>query len=178
MLVYPPSEDSELLLEVALKEVREDDEVLEVGVGSGFVSSRLIGKCKSVIGTDISPFAVKEAKSKGLEVVRTDIARGLRKKFSLILFNPPYLQLEDFEKCGDWIEKAIDGGKYGIEIILKFLEQVGEVMDDESRIILILSSTNSPHIMEKPESEFLIEVIGRKKMFFEELFALKLKKKK
>lgn len=41
MKVYEPSEDSELLLEAALDEIGGEDEVIEIGVGSGFVSEKL-----------------------------------------------------------------------------------------------------------------------------------------
>ncbi len=173
--VYPPAEDSELLLEAALKEVVEEDDVLEVGTGSGFVASQLIGKCRLVIATDISPFAVKEAKKKGLEVVRTDLARGIKKKFTLILFNPPYLELEKEERKGDWLEKAIDGGKHGIEVAARFLDEVEEVLAENGRIILIASSLNTPHIFKEIEKKgFKFEIMAKKKLFFEELYALKL----
>jgi release factor glutamine methyltransferase len=172
--VYPPSEDSELLLDAALKEIRREDEVLEVGVGSGFISSQLLDKCKLVIATDISPFAVKEAKSRGIEVIRTDIARGIRKKFTLILFNSPYLELEEFEKRSDWFEKAINGGKNGIEVILRFLDEIGELLAKNGRIILVVSSLNANVFEEIENRSFKFKIIGRRKLFFEELFALRL----
>lgn len=174
--VYPPSEDSELLLEAALKEIKMEDDVLEVGVGSGFVSSQLVGKCKSLLGTDISPLAVKAARKKGIEVMRTQFARGIRKKFSLILFNPPYLELEDNEQKGeDWLKKAIDGGKHGMETIFKFLSEVKDVVAPDGRIILIITSNNFPYIEDDIEKHgFSYENLVKKRVFFEELYALKL----
>ncbi len=173
--VYPPQEDSELLLEVALKEMRRDDDVLEVGVGSGYVSERLKDKCKFLLTTDISPYAVKMAKEKGLNVVRTDLAKGIRKKFTLILFNPPYLELDDRERTGDWLEKAIDGGKHGIEVMVRFLDSVREVLAENGRIILIVSSLNVPRIFEEIEKRgFEFEIVAKRKIFFEELYALRI----
>ncbi|HIP25445.1 MAG TPA: methyltransferase domain-containing protein [Archaeoglobus profundus] len=175
MNVYPPQEDSELLLETALMEIKKDDEVLEVGVGSGYVSEKLKDKCKFLLATDISPYAVKEAKKKGLNVVRTDLVKGIRKKFTLILFNPPYLELDENEKTGDWIEKAIDGGKHGIEVMVRFLDEAKEVLADNGRIILIVSSINIPRIFEEiKKRDFKFNIIKKRKLFFEELYALKL----
>ncbi|HIP62781.1 MAG TPA: protein methyltransferase [Archaeoglobus profundus] len=175
MNVYPPQEDSELLLETALMEIKKEDEVLEVGVGSGYVSEKLKDKCKFLLATDISPYAVKEAKRKGLNVVRTDLVKGIRKKFTLILFNPPYLELDESEKTGDWIEKAIDGGKHGIEVMVRFLDEVKEVLADNGRIILIVSSINIPYIFEEIKKRgFKFNVVNKRKLFFEELYALKL----
>ncbi len=173
--VYPPAEDSELLLETALKEVREDDEVLEVGVGSGFVAERIKEKCRFLLATDINPYACKVVKEKGIDVVRTDLVKGIRKKFTLILFNPPYLELDEVEKKGDWIEKAIDGGKGGIEVICRFLDLVREVLDERGRIILIVSSFNVPHVFEEIEKRgFMWKIVAKRYLFFEELYALKL----
>ena len=173
--VYPPAEDSELLLEVALKEVKEDDEVLEVGVGSGFVAERLKEKCMFLLATDINPFACKIVREKGIDVVRTDLVKGIRKKFSLILFNPPYLELDENERRGDWLEKAIDGGKGGIEVICRFLDSVKYVLADNGRIILIVSSFNVPHVFEEIERRgFRWKIVAKRYLFFEELYALKL----
>ena len=108
-MIYEPAEDSELLLEVALREVREEDEVVEIGAGSGFVAERLRGKCRFLLTIDISPHDVKELRKKGLDVVRTDIARRIKKKFSLILLNPPYVELEDHLRKGYWLDVAVDG---------------------------------------------------------------------
>lgn len=173
--VYPPSEDSELLLECALREIKHVDDVLEVGVGSGFVAERLRDKCRFLLATDINPFAVKIAKKKGIEVVRADLVRGIKKKFRLILFNPPYLELDESERRGDWIEKAIDGGKHGVEVICRFLDLVGDVLAEDGRIILITSSFNTPQIFKEIESRgFKWEIVAKRYLFFEELYALKL----
>ena len=176
MHIYPPSEDSELLLEIALKEVRVEDDVLEVGVGSGFVSERIKSKCRFLLATDINPYALRTTKKKGIEVIRTDLVKGIKKKFTLILFNPPYLELNEIEKKGDWLEKAINGGKEGIEVICKFLDCVRDVLAEGGRIILIVSSFNTPKIFEEIEKRsFRYEIIGRRKLFFEEIYALKIK---
>ncbi len=174
--VYPPSEDSELLLEVALNEVKPNDYVLEIGVGSGFVSEKIKDKCRFLLATDINPHAVKISRERGIEVIRTDLCRGIKGKFSLILFNPPYLELKDFEKKGDWMEKAIDGGKRGMEVICNFLDIVRDVLKENGRIILIISSYNIPDIFEEIKKRgFRFEIIGERKLFFERIYALKLR---
>ncbi|MBP9009300.1 MAG: methyltransferase, partial [Methanospirillum sp.] len=74
---------------MAQAEVKPDDIVLEVGTGSGYVASS-IQDCRMVVATDINPHAVLSAHERGIQVVRTDLIAGLRRIFSLILFNPPY----------------------------------------------------------------------------------------
>ncbi|MCX8172833.1 MAG: methyltransferase [Archaeoglobaceae archaeon] len=174
-MIYEPAEDSELLLETALREIKQDDEVLEVGAGSGFVAEKLLGKCRYLIVTDISPFAVKLLRNKGLDVVRTDIATGIKKKFTLILFNPPYLELEPELKRDLWQDCAINGGKGGLEVIKRFLDSIWDFMDKKGRAILIISSLNAPAFFEELKSRGLnFEILAERKMFFEKIFAIKI----
>lgn len=174
-MIYEPAEDSELLLEAALKEIKPEDEVIEIGAGSGFVAERLKKKCRYILTTDISPYAARELRRKGLDVVMTDIARGIRKRFSLALFNPPYVELEDELKRGDWLDVAIDGGRKGIEVIRKFLDSLDEIMDDGGRAILIASSQNEPEVFDLIRDKGMeYEIIGEKEVFFERLYAIKI----
>ena len=176
-MIYEPAEDSELLLNAALKEIRRDDAVIEIGVGSGFVSERLKDKCGFLLATDISPYAVKEAKKRGIEVVRTDLAKGIKKKFSLVLFNPPYLELEEDLKYNDWLDKAIDGGREGVEVMCKFLDCLSDILTDSGRAILVVSSFNVPRIFDEINARgFNYSLIDRKKLFFEELYAVKIER--
>ena len=59
--VYSPAEDSFLLLRAALREVRPDDRVLEVGTGSGYIAAGLLGRAARVVATDINPHAAASA---------------------------------------------------------------------------------------------------------------------
>ncbi|AIY90431.1 Protein-N(5)-glutamine methyltransferase PrmC [Geoglobus acetivorans] len=150
--------------------------MLEVGGGSGYVSYFLKDRCRYLLSTDLNPHAVKCMKKLGIESIRTYLARGIRARFSLILFNPPYLELEEWEKKGDWLEIAIDGGKKGTEISEKFLEEIRYNLSENGRIILISSSHTHATLEDYLErSEYMWEIIKRKKLFFEELYALKLK---
>ncbi len=174
-MIYEPAEDSELLLDAALKEVRPEDEVIEIGAGSGFVAEGIRERCKYIITTDISPHAVREMRKKGLDVVKTDIARGIKKRFSLILFNPPYLELEEELKKGDWLDVAIDGGKKGIEVIRKFLDQLHEIMAEGGRAILIASSQNEPEVFRLIEERgFKYSIMMERGVFFEKLYAIRI----
>ena len=178
MEVYPVAEDSELLLEASLEEVRDDDWVLEVGTGSGFVANEISKRCRFLVASDINPVAAKKAKQLGLEVVIADLLKPFKRKFSLILFNPPYLELEEFERRGDWLEKAIDGGRRGIEVINEFLMELDGALTQGGRAILIHSSVNVPEVYEiLKRTGFEYEIIGEKKLFFEKLYAVKIYRK-
>jgi len=147
--VYAPAEDTFLLRDAALAEVRPDDRVLEVGCGSGTVAAALLGRAGSVAATDINPHAVRAARALGVETVRTDLMAGVRGPFDLVLFNPPYLPTAPEERLDDWLEYALDGGPTGRETIEHFAADVGRVLAPSGRILLLVSSLTGPEEVRK-----------------------------
>ena len=147
--VYAPAEDTFLIRDAALAEVRPDDRVLEVGCGSGAVSAALLGRAGSVAATDINPHAVRAARALGVETVRTDLMAGVRGPFDLVLFNPPYLPTAPEERLDDWLEYALDGGPTGRETIERFAADVGRVLAPFGRILLLVSSLTGPEEVRK-----------------------------
>ncbi len=89
--VYEPAEDTLLLLAAALEEVSLEDRVLEMGCGRGVISKKLVPLAKRVIATDINPRAVRALHRTGIDVVQADLFSGMRLRFDLVRFNPPYL---------------------------------------------------------------------------------------
>jgi len=142
--VYPPAEDSELLLRAALAEVRPDDRVLEVGTGSGYVAAGLLSRAGAVAATDINPHAARCARARGVAAVRTDLVAGLSGPFDLILFNPPYLPTTPEERVDDWLEYALDGGSTGRVVIERFVADAGRVLAPFGRVLLLVSSLTGP----------------------------------
>lgn len=138
--VYQPAEDSFLLLKAAKSEVRLSDRVLEIGVGSGYVSTGLLSSCFLLVATDKNPHAASIAHNAGVPVVRADLAAGLCNPFDLILFNPPYLPTEPKERIDDWLELALDGGPSGRDVIIRFLQEIPSLLSPEGRVLLLISS--------------------------------------
>jgi release factor glutamine methyltransferase len=137
--VYQPEADTFLLLSAAKAEVRPGDRVLEVGTGSGRIAAALVQDC-DIVATDINPHAAFCARKEGVEVVRCDLFSGLRGRFDLILFNPPYLPTREEEKIDDWLEYALDGGTTGRVVIERFAAAVDGVLAPEGRILLLVSA--------------------------------------
>lgn len=137
--MYTPREDSFLLLEEAKKDVRTDDTAVEVGTGSGYVAAGLSGMA-GIVATDINPHAVLMARRRGVPVIRADLTGGLRKVFSLVLFNPPYLPTHPSERLDDWLEYALDGGEDGCEVVQRFLKEVPDILIPGGRVLILISS--------------------------------------
>ncbi len=121
--VYDPAEDSYLLADAAISYARDGMRVLEIGTGTGFVSSVLLANANvELTATDINPHAAKCAKSNGIEVIWTDMFDGLKAKscFDIVIFNPPYLPTSDDEKVPGWLNYAFDGGRDGRMAVERF----------------------------------------------------------
>jgi release factor glutamine methyltransferase len=137
--VYPVREDTLLLLQAALTEADPSDRVLELGTGSGYVTRHLVGKVALLVATDVNPHACRAAAAPGLGVARADLTAGIRGQFDLVLFNAPYLPTVAEERLDDWLEKALDGGETGREVIARLLPDLPRVLAAGGRLLLVIS---------------------------------------
>ena len=173
--VYEPAEDSFLLADAALSEVRDRDRVLEVGCGSGIISAVIKANTKaSVVGIEINPFAARCSKENGIEVIRGDLLSCIKGEFDLIIFNPPYLPTNEMERTKDWINAALDGGYDGRSIIKRFLNEAGNCLSNNGKILLLISSMTG---IGEVRSELIslgysILEISRERLDFEQLIVL------
>ncbi len=172
--VYDPAEDSFLLVDAALKEVRSGERVLEVGTGSGIVSL-FVKDIADVVATDINPNAVRNARLNGVQVVRTDLYNGICGRFDLVIFNPPYLPTPEEERLKSWLNRAFDGGPTGRGEIARFLEDVDRILAPGGRVLTVISSLTGIDETKKMYEEhgFKVEIVSAEKVPFEKLVVLK-----
>ncbi|HWR24659.1 MAG TPA: HemK2/MTQ2 family protein methyltransferase [Methanosarcina sp.] len=181
-LIYEPAEDSFLLADAALKETKSGMRILEIGTGSGFVAAVLLSNLKNIflLATEINPYAALCAKTNSIEVVRTDLFKGIKPRspescFDLILFNPPYLPTSEEEKIPGWLNYAFDGGIDGRETLDSFLDEVRDYLKPGGKVLVIISSiTGLDAVKEKMLNlGFKVDIIDRKKVSFEELLVVR-----
>ena len=191
--VYIPSEDTDLLLNVLEEEIIKRNKTfkkaIEIGTGNAFLSLEIYDNVNQLYSTDINPIVIDyllNVKDKynleKMKVVYSNLFDSIddNEKFDLIVFNPPYVPTEDLEKEDDSIngyDLAVNGGKDGREIIDSFLEKLPNHLEREGVCYLLVSSLNNPvEIIENLKLKKLnVEIIGSQKLFFEELFVLRIK---
>jgi release factor glutamine methyltransferase len=172
--VYDPGEDTYLLVEAALREVRPGEGVLEVGTGCGVVSM-FIGDRARVVATDISPLACRNARLNGVEAVRADLVAGVCGPFDLVIFNPPYLPTAEEERLDSWLNRAFDGGPTGRDVISRFLAVAGKVVPPCGRVLTVISSLTGIDAVSEAfrEHGFSVEQVAEEKVPFERLVVLR-----
>ena len=125
--------------------------------------------------TDISPVAVNNARSNAvrngasIDIIQTDLARGISGKFDVILFNPPYITGEGSEVLRGREKEQLVGGEGGHEISIRFLGEVKDLLCDGGRILLLTSSQSEGEILEYARFLYEMKLLASMKLFFETL---------
>jgi release factor glutamine methyltransferase len=178
---YEPAEDSFLLLDALEQEMdsifctqsQQSKFVLEVGCGSGIISTAMAKKFKEngsnvpcVFSIDVNPEATlltqKNSFLNGLDdyMVQPILLDGVhsaykcfRNQFDIIVCNPPYVPILPGENPEDLnaglLEKSWTGGPDGNQFITPFLTNVGKILKHDGVLYLLLSSLNNPEMLNK-----------------------------
>lgn len=174
--VYEPAEDTFLLAENLT--VNEDDVVLDMGTGCGVLGILAAKKAKKVIAVDSNPHAVRCAKINAkvnkvadkMDIRLGDLLQPIKQdeRFTLILFNSPYLPSSpDEEKT--WIGRAWAGGPTGRQLIDHFIAEAPRYLGENGRILLVQSSlSNVEETLNKlGETGLDIRTLSEKRFMFE-----------
>lgn len=173
--VYRPDDDTFLLLECV--EVQGGDRVLEMGCGTGIISIHCAMAGASVTAVDLNQRAVEcareNANANGVELflIRSDLFFEVGGKYDLVIFNPPYLPVEEE---GD-LERAWAGGKGGIEVVSRFLHGLQEHLAEGGRALLLVSSKMDLKDLFSKFEWLKMRKLASRNFFFEELSVLELK---
>jgi len=178
--VYPPSEDTYLLLDAI--ELGLGDSFLEIGCGSGLLSVAAAKTAQRVVATDISLEAVRNTQENLIRnsldhrcsAIQSDLLSALNpnSKFSVIAFNPPYLPKDEHTTDMD---RALVGGMVGVEMTETFLREAPAYLQNQGSVYVVASSLAD---MERVEAAMLknglrVERPATKKLFFETLQVLR-----
>ena len=132
---YVASEDS-AALRASLKRY-SGGACLEIGAGNGGNLKELSGRFDLAVGTDLIRPRATDWSDAGADYVIADAASCFRPGvFELVAFNPPYVPSEGTT------DRAVDGGRGGVEVALRFVYQAIGVLKDGGRVLFLLSSDN------------------------------------
>ncbi len=172
--VYHPREDTDLLARTLRAIKLSDLRVLDMGTGSGALALECARRGAKVTAVDIDERAVAVTdallKREGVQapVFQSDLFSNVAERYDLIIFNPPYLPSE-----GAILDRAVDGGWCGRDIIEKFLEAMPEHLREGGCSLLLVSSLNNPQDLAKRFPTLSFTPIETEKLFFETLTILK-----
>lgn len=163
--VLIPRQDTEVLVEEALKRVRKGMQILDLCTGSGCIAVSLakLGAQNagsmwadrsddaekqhvSVDGADISEEALKVAKSNGerLEAqvrwIHSDLFEKVEGPYDMIVSNPPYIRTSVIAELSEEVRLhepfgALDGKEDGLYFYRKIIEESSEYLKEEGWLL-------------------------------------------
>lgn len=178
--VYPPSDDTYLLLEGLNVPYRA--KFLDMGSGTGIIGIyAALNGASYVLSIDINPIAslltycnahINEV-SEIVDSINASLFMALRRKrtFDIIAFNPPYLPVEE----EGLLERAWSGGISGRKVIDEFLRNIDEYLVENGKIFMVQSSLSNPMrtLTYLEKKGFKAEIVKSKRFFFEEILVIR-----
>lgn len=169
--------------------------ICELGCGSGIVTTFMMQngiptKDESLyFAIDISPWALyatadtverNHCHRTNLELLQNDLLTCLKpKEVDLLVFNPPYVPAEyvpdtpqSDEDRGSWLDLALLGGKDGMVVTQKLLDQLDEVLSPLGVAYILFCARNNPEqVAHKMSTEggWKVELVMHRKAGWEVL---------
>lgn len=170
--VLVPRPETELLVEVALGRVWSSKgqgqgivRVLELGTGSGAVAIAIvkeIGDGVHLVATDVSADALEVARANArrfqvedrISFLQGDLFEALAPgtaPFSIVVSNPPYVPADEIAALPPEVREhepllAMDGGRGGLEVIGRILEQAPKWLEDGGSLLLEVGDGQRPPV--------------------------------
>ena len=176
--IYEPREDSILIL----KQIKfhAHGNVLDIGTGTGLLAFEAARSADKVIGIDVNEDALqfaraqqKRLKLKNITFIPSDLFAYFKDhpmRFDLIIFNPPYLPLDEAEP--EESRLATTGGVKGYELLEKFFAEAGDHLMHTGKILVLFSTLTGKDkihdIMEK--NAFSFQKLDEEELFGETIF--------
>lgn len=142
--VLIPRQDTETLVEEALKKVKPGMKVLDMCTGSGCIIISILHHMKDVEGyaADISKQAInvakENAKQNGVTVMfeQSDLFEHINETFDMIVSNPPYIRTAEVAKLMPEVrlfepEEALDGKEDGLYFYRRIVEESRAYLNPE-----------------------------------------------
>ena len=166
--VLIPRQDTEVLVEEALKRKKEGMKVLDLCTGSGCILLSILKNLKqgTGVGIDISEQALevarRNAKRLGLEAATTFVLSDLFEKaqgpYDMIVSNPPYVDEEDLADMPEEFhyepELALGSGVDGLEITKQILKQAPDYLTPNGMLVCEVGNSMVSLIEQYPDVPF------------------------
>lgn len=162
--VLIPRQDTETLVEEALKVAKPGMKVLDMCTGSGCIIISILHHGKDLEGyaSDISRHAINVAKENAkLNQVAVSFETGdlfdhIKGKYDMIVSNPPYIRTEEIAKLMPEVQNfepfdALDGKEDGLFFYRRIVEQAGEYLNPGGHLLFEIGHDQGNDVSELME---------------------------
>lgn len=162
--VLIPRQDTETLVEEALKVAKSGMKVLDMCTGSGCIIISILYHGKDLKGyaSDVSRDAVLVAKENAaLNHVEVsfeigDLFENIQGRYDIIVSNPPYIRTEEIGKLMPEVQKfepfgALDGKEDGLFFYRRIIEQAENYLSSEGHLLFEIGFDQGKEVSELME---------------------------
>jgi release factor glutamine methyltransferase len=159
-----PREETEYWASVAIKEMKDGVECLDLFAGSGCIGIAILknvdnsfcdfGEKEDIFLEQIKiSLDLNDIDGNRYNLIKTDIFSNIKKKYDYILANPPYVALDRINEVGEDVKMfepsvALYGGNDGMKFIKIFLNKAINYLKDNGVIYLEFDSEQKEWIEE------------------------------
>ena len=158
--VLIPRQDTETLVEEALKVIPSGSHVLDLCTGSGcvIISLAALGQGLTGVGVDISEEALTVAKENGERIVGPKVSfvsgnlwSSVTGKYNAIVSNPPYIRTEEIEKLTTEVKDhepriALDGTDDGLYFYRQIIGNASKYLVEEGWLLVEIGYDQGPDV--------------------------------
>ena len=158
--VLIPRQDTETLVEEALKVIPNGSRILDLCTGSGcvIISLVVLGQGHTGIGIDISKEALAVARDNGNRLAPSRVAfeqsnlwEGVTGKFNAIVSNPPYIRTEDIKGLAVEVKDhepviALDGKEDGLYFYRQIIGKAHDYLIEEGWLLVEIGFDQGPDV--------------------------------
>ena len=163
--VLIPRQDTETLVEEALKVIRPGMKVLDMCTGSGCIIISIMHFAKEIEGfaSDISRHAInlakENAKMNNVSVTfeTGDLFDHIRGNYDVIVSNPPYIRTEEIPKLMPEVQnfepvQALDGKEDGLYFYRRIVEEAKEYLNPNGYLLFEIGYDQGKEVSELMEN--------------------------
>ncbi len=166
--VLIPEQDSEFLVEEALRHCQDDMEILDLCTGSGCIGLSILNfsNYSRATCTDISGKALavarRNAEKLGLSdrvtFMETDLFPGEERKYDMIVSNPPYIRTDVIETLAPEVKDheprlALDGSDDGLSFYRRIIDNAHRFLLSSGYLIMEIGYDQAQDVTELLEAK-------------------------
>lgn len=164
--VLIPRQDTECLVENALKNINKTNNVLDLCCGSGCIGVTISKESgASVTCSDISAKALQVAKKNArdnnanVSFVKSDIFNKIKERFNVIVSNPPYIETQEIEKLENVVKDfephlALDGKENGLFFYEQIVANAKDYLKKDGLLFFEVGINQAENVKKLMEKDF------------------------
>lgn len=169
--VLIPRQDTEVLVEEALRRIKPGAEILDMCTGSGCILLSILYNVESAVGTgaDISLNALQIARENSRRLgikakfIHSDLFAEVKGTFDVIVSNPPYIPVDVIPGLMEEVREheprmALDGGRDGLDFYRKIVGSSLEYLKSGGWLLFEIGQEQGADVMKMMQDAGMEEI--------------------